>query len=172
VASDKVKHVFGPVPSRRLGRSLGVDLVPYKTCTFDCIYCQLGCTTDKTIDRREWVPLGDLLEDVKAALVREPDYVTLSGSGEPTLYARLGELIAGIRSMTSVPVAVLTNGSLFWKPEVRKELLQADLVVPSLDAGTERSYLQVNRPHSEVTFERLIEGLEAFGREYAGQLWL
>ena len=112
-------HVFGPVPSRRLGRSLGVDLVPFKTCTFDCVYCQLGRTTCKTTQRREWVPLKEVLRDVAANLDTEPDFITLSGSGEPALFSRLNELICGIKDLTSVPVAVLTNGALLWIPEVR-----------------------------------------------------
>lgn len=165
-------HVFGPVPSRRLGRSLGVDIVPYKTCTYDCIYCQLGRTTDRTIERREWVSPTEVLEELKGKLDRRPDYVTLSGSGEPTLYSKLSELIVGIKSLTDVPIAVLTNGSLLWKPEVRRELMQADLVVPSLDAGSEEMFARVNRPHPEISFERMIDGLVAFQQKYTGTCWL
>lgn len=167
-----MSHVFGPVPSRRLGRSLGVDLVPFKTCSFDCIYCQLGRTTNRTIERREWVPLDAVLGEVKEKLASKPDYITLSGSGEPTLYARLGALVDGIRAMTDTPIAVLTNGSLLWQEEVRRDLAHAHLVVPSLDAGSALMYEAVNRPHPEVTFERLVSGLMAFRREYAGQMWL
>src|SRR5690554_6136981 len=113
-------HIFGPVPSRRLGRSLGVDLVPFKTCSYDCIYCQLGRTTSKTIERREWLVLDEVLEELKDKLATKPDYITLSGSGEPTLYSRLDELIDGIRSMTDIPIAALTNGSLLWQKDVRR----------------------------------------------------
>jgi len=139
------KHVFGPVSSRRLGRSLGVDLVPLKTCTYDCIYCQLGRTTLKTTERREWVPLDLVLEQVQAKLATEPDYITLSGSGEPTLFSRVGELIGRIKDVTDIPVAVLTNGSLLWQKAVRDDLQQADVVIPSLDAGNERMFRYVNR---------------------------
>ena len=165
-------HVFGPVPSRRLGRSLGVDLVPFKTCTFDCIYCQLGRTTCKTTRRSEWVPLDAVLRDVEANLDKAPDFITLSGSGEPTLYSRLEELIGGVKRLTDVPVAVLTNGSLLWRPEVRAALGAADLIAPSLDAGDERLFRHVNRPHDEITFDRLVEGLVRFREEYKGRYWL
>ena len=115
-------YVFGPVPSRRLGRSLGLDLVPFKTCTYDCIYCQLGRTTCLTTRREEWVPLDAVLESLEHKLASQPDYITLSGSGEPTLFSRLDELIGRIKAMTDVPVAVLTNGSLLGSEEVRHQL--------------------------------------------------
>ena len=165
-------HIFGPVPSRRLGRSLGVDLVPFKTCSYDCIYCQLGQTTSKTVERREWVPLNDVLEELKGKLASKPDYITLSGSGEPTLYCRLGELIAGIRAITDVPVAVLTNGSLLWQEEVRRQLMDAHLVIPSLDAGHTSMFQAVNRPHESISFARMLEGLIDFREEYYGEYWL
>lgn len=167
-----MSHVFGPVPSRRLGRSLGIDLVPHKTCPYDCIYCQVGRTTEKTLERREWVPLKDVLADLAPRLSSRPDYITLSGSGEPTLYARIGELIAAIRAMTDVPIAVLTNGALLWQPEVRRDLLGASLVIPSLDAGDAKMFSAVNRPHADLDFERVIEGLAAFRREFTGKYWL
>jgi len=165
-------HIFGPVPSRRLGRSLGVDLVPFKTCTYDCIYCQLGRTTHKTVERREWVPLNGVLSELKDKLATRPDYITLSGSGEPTLYSRLDELIDRIRSMTDVPIAVLTNGSLLSLEEVRRQLMNAHLVVPSLDAGHGSMFQAVNRPHESISFEQMLEGLIAFRREYHGEYWL
>ena len=165
-------YVFGPVPSRRLGRSLGVDLVPHKTCSYDCIYCQLGATTCKTTERKEWVPLDDVLEQLKAKLSTAPDYITLSGSGEPTLYSRAEELIDRIKAMTDVPVAVLTNGSLLWQEEVRRQFMKADLVIPSLDAGDEGMFRLVNRPHEDVTFERMLAGLVDFRREFRGAYWL
>ena len=165
-------HVFGPVPSRRLGRSLGVDLVPLKTCSYDCIYCQLGRTTCHTVERKEWVPLDAVLDELKLKLASRPDYITLSGSGEPTLYSRLGELIDHIQAMTEVPVAVLTNGSLLWQKPVRDELALADLVMPSLDAPDRVRFEFINRPHPEITFERLLEGLEALRREFSGKYWL
>ena len=170
--SENFKHVFGPVPSRRLGRSLGVDLVPLKVCSYDCIYCQLGRTATKTVARKEWVPTEAVLEELKLKLSCRPDYITLSGSGEPTLHSRLGEVIERIRAMTKTPVAVLTNGSLLWQPEVREALRQAHVVMPSLDAGDELLFQAVNRPHPEITFERLVAGLEQFRREFSGQYWL
>jgi wyosine [tRNA(Phe)-imidazoG37] synthetase (radical SAM superfamily) len=165
-------YVFGPVPSRRLGRSLGIDLVPFKTCSYDCIYCQLGRTTQKTLARKEWVPLNDVIRQLGEKLSTEPDYITLSGSGEPTLYSRIEELIAEIKSMTKVPVAVLTNGSLLWSPDVRRELMEADLVVPSLDAGDNRLFQYVNRPHEKISFEKMVDGLYRFRNEYSGRYWL
>ncbi|MGC9454063.1 MAG: radical SAM protein [Phycisphaerae bacterium] len=167
-----MKHIFGPVPSRRLGRSLGVDLVPFKTCSYDCIYCQLGRTTNKTVERREWVPLDDVLAELKDKLSTNPDYITLSGSGEPTLFSRLAELIDGIRSMTDIPIAVLTNGSLLWQPELRRQVAGADLIVPSLDAGSEVLLRAINRPHESISFDMMLEGLIQLRREYKGLYWL
>lgn len=165
-------YIFGPVPSRRLGRSLGVDVVPFKTCSFDCIYCQLGRTTRKTVERREWVPLQGVLDELCSKLALEPDYITLGGSGEPTLYSRIGELIDGIRSMTDIPVAVLTNGSLLWKEEIRDGLRNADVVIPSLDVGDQTLFRAISRPHPAITFERLLDGLTAFRQEFQGNYWL
>ncbi|MCD4826093.1 MAG: radical SAM protein [Phycisphaerae bacterium] len=167
-----MSYIFGPVPSRRLGRSLGVDLVPFKTCSYDCIYCQLGRTTNKTIQRKEWVPLDDVLAELKGRLSSQPDYITLSGSGEPTLYSRMGELIDQIKAMTDVPVAVLTNGGLLWDKAVRGQLANADLIVPSLDAGDEAMFQAVNRPHESISFEKMLNGLIDFRREFQGQYWL
>jgi len=173
IAEKKREYIFGPVPSRRLGRSLGVDLVPFKTCTYDCIYCQLGRTTDKTMQRKEWVPIDIVIDQLKAKLSsNKPDYITLSGSGEPTLFSQLEELISRIKDITDIPVAVLTNGSLLWLPEVRKALKSADMVVPSLDAGSSRIFQYVNRPHLDVTFSKMLQGLVEFRRDYSGQYWL
>ncbi len=168
----KQEYIFGPVPSRRLGRSLGVDLVPFKTCSYDCIYCQLGRTTNKTIQRKEWVPIDIVTKQLKEKLDSKPDYITLSGSGEPTLYSRLEELIFKIKEITDIPVAVLTNGSLLWLPEIRNALKSADLVVPSLDAGSSQIFQYVNRPHSDITFSKMLDGLVTFRDEYFGKYWL
>jgi len=149
-----------------------VDLVPFKTCSYDCIYCQLGRTTSKTIERREWVVLDEVLEELKDKLATKPDYITLSGSGEPTLYSRLDELIDGIRSMTDIPIAALTNGSLLWQKDVRRQLRDAHLVVPSLDAGHNGVFQAANRPHEDITFEKMLDGLISFRREYQGEYWL
>jgi wyosine [tRNA(Phe)-imidazoG37] synthetase (radical SAM superfamily) len=168
------KHIFGPVPSRRLGLSLGVDPVPFKTCSYDCIYCQLGRTTYKTVVRKEYVPLADILTDLDRRLetCSAPDYFTLSGSGEPTLFARLGELIRQIKQRVQAPVAVLTNGSLLWDPGVRASLQDADLVIPSLDAGDESLFRCVNRPHPSISFKKLVGGLIEFRRDFTGPIWL
>ena len=172
VNNNKKQYVFGPVPSRRLGRSLGVDLVPFKTCTYDCIYCQLGRTTNKTTQRKEWVPIDSVIDQLKEKLSSNPDYITLSGSGEPTLFLQLEELISRIKNITSIPVAVLTNGSLLWLPEVRNSLELADLVIPSLDAGCNQMFQYVNRPHSNISFNKMLEGLVKFRVEYTGKYWL
>ena len=168
----KKEYIFGPVPSRRLGRSLGIDLIPFKTCTYDCIYCQLGRTTNKTIERKEWVPVDCIIEQLSNKLDSKPDYITLSGSGEPTLYSRLGELIFRIKEITDIPIAVLTNGSLLWMQEVRSALKSADLVIPSLDAGSNYKFQYVNRPHSDITIRKMLEGLVKFREVYTGQYWL
>lgn len=167
-------HVYGPVPSRRLGFSLGVDIIPFKTCPFDCIYCQLGPTTQRAIKRKKYFPLKDILSSIKKKLAsgQRIDYVTLSGSGEPTLSSDIGKLINEIKKMTSVPVAVLTNGSLLSRQSVRKDLLSADLVVPSLDAVTQRVFVKTNRPHSSLKLEEIIEGIEKFRQEFKGSIWL
>ena len=167
-----MSYIFGPVPSRRLGRSLGIDLIPFKTCTYDCIYCQLGKTTNITSERKEWFPLDDIISELKEKLNTKPDYITLGGSGEPTLYSRIGELIDLIRSLTNVPIAVLTNGSLLWQDKVRKQLLDADLVIPSLDVGDPSMFHTVNRPFSTITFEQMLEGLIVFKSEFGGKYWL
>lgn len=165
-------YVFGPVPSRRLGRSLGIDLVPFKTCTYDCIYGQLGRTTCKTVERKAWVPLEQVLDQLRGRLATRPDYITLSGSGEPTLFTPLDRVVDGIRGVTDIPIAVLTNGSLLGDSAVQRELRQADLVVPSLDAGNETTFRLVNRPHEAISFEQLLAGLVSFRRGFRGQYWL
>lgn len=170
----KIAHIFGPVPSRRLGRSLGVDVVPRKTCTLDCIYCQVGRTTDRTTERRSFVPVETVLEEIGAKLADSPrpDYITLSGSGEPTLYADLGELIRGIRKIADVPVAILTNGTLLTEPDVRAACALADVVLPSLDAGDEAMFQRINRPAPGLTLEGIVAGMAAFREEYQGRIWL
>ena len=170
--SNQKQYIFGPVPSRRLGRSLGVDLIPFKTCSYDCIYCQLGRTTNKTTERKEWVTLQAVIDQLKDHLHLKPDYITLSGSGEPTLFSRLEELIYGIKEITDIPVAVLTNGSLLWQPEVREALKLADMVVPSLDAGSSFKFQYVNRSHQDITFNKMLQGLVDFRKVYSGRYWL
>jgi len=166
--------VFGPVPSRRLGRSLGIDLVPFKTCSYDCIYCQLGRTTNKTIEKKEYAPLLDVLAEVYRKIDEgvQLDYITLSGSGEPTLYSKIDDLILAIKEKTNIPLAILTNGSLLWDIKVREALQDADLVIPSLDAGDSTVFGRVNRPHAKISFENMLEGLVEFRNGFSGQLWL
>jgi len=168
------KYIYGPVPSRRLGRSLGLDLVPFKTCSYDCIYCQLGKTTHKTVERRQYVDTAELLAELEEKLAGGVlcDYISFAGSGEPTLYAPLGELITSIREMTSIPIAVITNGSLLHLPHVRRDLASADLVIPSLDAGDRPMFEYVNRPHPDISFEQMVEGLIEFGKMRKNELWL
>jgi wyosine [tRNA(Phe)-imidazoG37] synthetase (radical SAM superfamily) len=164
--------VYGPVPSRRLGRSLGVDLVPFKTCTYDCIYCQLGRTTRKTVRRQRWSSPEDVIAGVRDRLSSEPDVIAIAGSGEPTLSAGIGTVIGGVRELTDVPLAVLTNGSLLGLPSVRRELADADIVIPSLDAPDEGLFRLVNRPHASLRFADVVRGMSAFREGFAGQVWL
>ena len=174
MSATGVRHIYGPVPSRRLGRSLGIDVVPFKTCTYDCVYCQLGHTTNKTVDRREYISIDAVLEELERKLAADdrPEYVTLSGSGEPTLNACIGDLIGNIKGLTNIPVAVLTNGSLLWRTDVQDALLAADIVLPSLDAGDELSFLYVNCPHQTLSLERVVDGIAAFTRRFPGEVWL
>lgn len=167
-------NIFGPVVSRRLGRSLGVDVVPFKLCTYDCVYCQLGATTCKSAERGEFVAMETLLAELRQRLNDgvEADYITLAGSGEPTLYSRLGELIAAIKTMTPIPVAVITNGSLFWRPDVRAEACGADLLVPSLDVTSPEEFESINRPAAGIGFEEMVEGLVQLRAEFRGTMWL
>ncbi|MDD4253495.1 MAG: radical SAM protein, partial [Methanoculleus horonobensis] len=169
------RHLFGPVPSRRLGISLGIDLVPHKTCSFDCIYCECGRTTDLTCERREYVPTGRVIAELDDFLAKGPDldYITFAGSGEPTLHTGIGEIIAFIKDRyPRYRVAVLTNSALFTDPDVRAALMRADLVVPSLDAVSEEVFIKINRPSPGTTAERVLKGLLDFAREFSGEIRL
>ena len=171
-----MNYVFGPVPSRRLGQSLGIDTIPLKTCNWNCVYCQLGRSVPLTNERREYFPRSEILAEVETALSThspgEIDWVTFVGSGEPTLHSSIGWLIRQVKALTRLPVAVISNGSLLYLPEVREELSPSEAVLPTLDAGNPHLYRKINRPYPEVSFERLVEGLTAFRREYQGQLWV
>ena len=170
-----MKHTYGPVPSRRLGISLGVDLVPKKICTYNFIYCQIGGTTLQIMERKAYIPARSILRDVKEALQEwgdKVDYIAISGSGEPTLNRAIGEIIHGIKKLTSTPVVVITNSSLMHREEVRQALLQADVIMPSLDAATTSVFHTINRPHQSLEIEQIIQGLTAFRKEYKGQIWL
>jgi len=173
-SSDPPRYIYGPVPSRRLGLSLGLDIVPAKICTLDCVYCQIGRTTEKSAVRRDFLDVQVVLSELKRVLAEgvHADYITIGGSGEPTLNARLGELIDGIRELTELPVAIITNGTLLYRPDVRAECGKADLVMPSLDAGDASVFEAVNRPVGDISIEKLVSGLAQFREEFAGQIWL
>lgn len=169
------KHLFGPVPSRRLGMSLGVDLVPHKVCSLNCIYCECGRTTLLTTERKEYVPTGKVKKELTDYLTDNPhpDWITFSGAGEPTLHSRMGEILDFIKERhPGMPVAVLTNGTLLSDKQVRDELQRADLVLPSLDAATEKTFHRINRPSPKLDFKAYITGMIAFAEEYPGKIWL
>lgn len=169
------QFLFGPVPSRRLGMSLGVDLVPHKVCTLNCVYCECGKTTKLTTERREYIPYDEVVKEIDHYLQHNPnpDYFTFSGSGEPTLNSRLGDVLQYIKSRSKgIPVAVLTNGTLLNDPQVRRELSAADVVLPSLDAADELAFIKVNRPHRTIKVPDMIQGLVDFRKEYSGKIWL
>jgi len=169
------KYIFGPVPSRRLGMSLGVDLVPHKVCSLDCVYCECGSTTKLTTDRKEYIPYKKVTKELAHYFENnpDPDYITFSGSGEPTLNSRMGDVLMFIKeNKPNVPVAVLTNGTLLSIQSVRNELIDADVVLPSLDAASENSFIGINRPVSKLNISACIKGLINFREIYTGKIWL
>ncbi len=169
------KHLFGPVPSRRLGMSLGVDLVPKKVCSLNCVYCEVGKTTTLTIDRKEYIKYDTVTEELTHYFNNnpDPDYITFSGYGEPTLNSRIGDIIQFIKqAKPGIPIAILTNGTLLYDKNLRKELLDADVVLPSLDAATEKGFLKINRPPKTLTLAKYIQGLITFRKEFKGKIWL
>ncbi len=169
------KYLFGPVPSRRLGMSLGVDLVPQKVCSLDCVYCEVGHTTKLTTERREYIPYDKIIKELNHYFTNnpDPDYITFSGSGEPTLNSRIGDVIQFIKiKKPNIPVAVLTNGTLLYDKQVRAELLNADVVLPSLDAATDHSFQKINRPESQLRVKKYIQGLIDFRNEFPDKIWL
>jgi len=170
---DSAHYVFGPLPSRRLGRSLGIDIIPRKLCTLDCIYCELGPTDKRGLRRREYVSPAEVLPEIRGAVVTGGiDHITFSGSGEPTLNSALGSMIRSVKSFTHIPVAVITNGTLLFLEEVRKDLLEADVVLPSLDAATTPTFERMNNPHPGLRLHKILEGLKQFRREYRGTMLL
>jgi len=169
------KYLFGPVPSRRLGMSLGVDLVPKKVCSLNCVYCEVGHTTKLTTERKEYILYDKVASELDHYFANNPnpDYITFSGSGEPTLNSRIGDVLQFIkRKKPDIPIAVLTNGTLLYDKKVRDELIDANVVLPSLDAATEITFQKINRPASQLTVEKYIQGLIDFSNEFSGQLWL
>ncbi len=171
---DTLSYIYGPVPSRRLGFSLGIDIIPFKACSFNCIYCQLGPTFSLTLKRKAFYRSSEILAQIKKVLLsgKRIDYITFSGSGEPTINSALGNLIREIKKITSIPVAVLTNSSLLSLKSVRDALKAADLVVPSLDAATQDILDKINRPHPPLKIKKIIEGLKEFRKEFKGDVWL
>ena len=172
-----MKYLYGPVKSRRLGFSLGVSLTPYKVCSFDCTYCQLGATTLKTCQRKEYVDTSELLEELRLWFEQnvsssELSYITLSGSGEPTLNSKIGEIVSRIKQMTPIPVAVITNASLLSDPGVRQEIARADLIVPSLDAVADKIFARIDQPEAGIKSQDIVAGLVALRQEYRGKIWL
>jgi len=168
-------HLFGPVPSRRLGMSLGVDLVPHKLCSLNCVYCECGATTRLTHERREYVSMEELRGELQHYFSHhpDPDYITFSGAGEPTLHSGIGEVISLIKSLRPrVKLALITNGTLFSDAVLRAEVLEVDVVLPSLDAATPKAYRRINRPRNASRVEDHVEGLVQFGREFKGEIWL
>jgi len=167
-----MKFVFGPVKSKRLGNSLGVDIVPFATCTYDCIYCQAGRTKFKTVTRKSFFELPQIKQELEEALKRNKDlrYITFSGSGEPTLNKDIGKIISMIKDLTSIPIALITNGSLLFHEDVRSELRDVDMIMPSVDAPTDELFRQINRPHRDLDFRRMIKGIQALRDGFSGKI--
>jgi len=167
-------YLFGPVPSRRFGRSLGIDLVPDKTCSYDCVFCEVGRTRLSTCERAEYVPAGAVVAEFQQWLASDgsADVITLAGSGEPTLHLHFGDIIDAVKASCDIPVVLLTNGSLFHRPDVRAAAAKADIVKGSLSAWDPASFQRVNRPAPGATLELLVGGLSQFRKEFSGKLWL
>lgn len=169
------KYIFGPVPSRRLGMSLGIDLVPKKVCSLDCVYCEVGKTTKLTLERKEYLKAGKIQEELTHYFNNnpDPDFLTFSGSGEPTLNISIGDILQFVKQIRPhIPVAVLTNGTLLFDQTVRNALKEADVVLPSLDAATEDAFRKINRPPDSLKIDSYIQGLIDFRKEYKGKIWL
>jgi len=166
-------YVYGPVPSRRLGRSLGVSPIPPKACSYTCVYCQLGRTTQLQVTRESFYPKEDILAEVVNKRPKiKPDFITFVGDGEPTLNKDLGWLIKKTKEKLNIPIAVITNGSLLFLKEVRQDLMEADVVIPTLDAGNQKVFKMINRPHRSIDFDTMLRGLVDFRDEYSGQIWI
>lgn len=168
------KYIFGPVPSRRLGLSLGVSPIPESCCNYSCVYCQLGRTRNMTNTRSDFFPLKEIIGEFKEYLKKGSsfDVVSIVGEGEPTLYLRLEELIISLKELTDKPVVVITNGSLLYLEEVRKALYNSDIVLPSIDGYDEDSFKKINRPWGKIEYQMVINGLKEFSRNFKGELWL
>jgi len=169
-----MKFIYGPVPSRRLGLSLGISPIPKKTCNFSCIYCQLGRTNKLTNTRQSFFDIDLILKEFETVINHSIKYdvVTIVGEGEPTLYLHLGTLITSLKALTHKPIAVITNGALLYDEEVQEALMHADIVLPTLDAYDELSFKAINRPHGNLNYTSVLEGLKSFSKIYKGQLWI
>lgn len=173
-----MNHIYGPVSSRRLGVSLGVSVTPYKYCPFNCIYCQLKHTTKFTLERKEYVKAEVIVSEIAQFLKEHPDhkkidYITFSGSGEPLLNSRIKSIIDGIKKLTNIAVALITNSILLHDKRVRKDILNADLILPSLDAVTQDIFQKIDRPiDSRIKIEDIINGLIELRQEFKGRIWL
>lgn len=169
-----MNHIFGPVPSRRLGLSLGIDIVPMKTCSMSCIYCQVGKTSRTTISRRNYVSAREIIKELEEYLKKssQPNWITFSGSGEPTLNSEIGKMIRGIRSLTDIPICVITNGTLLFKPQVQLDVIESDMVMPSLDSAREETFQKICHPHPDLKLDTIINGLVDFRKKYHGKIWL
>jgi len=169
------KHIFGPVPSRRLGMSLGIDLIPKKVCSLNCVYCEVGETTKLTLDRMEYVKYDKVIAELEHFMSNDPkiDFITFSGSGEPTLNSKIGDVLRFIKkNYPTIKTAVLTNGTLLFNKDVRAELLQADVILPSLDAASQSVFEKIDRPNPNLKIDDYIKGLVDLRREYEGKIWL
>jgi wyosine [tRNA(Phe)-imidazoG37] synthetase (radical SAM superfamily) len=167
---------FGPVPSRRLGRSLGINNIPPKTCTYSCVYCQIGRTNNMTVERRYFYDPEDILREVERsvheAYSRDEriDYLTFVPDGEPTLDINIGKEISLLKKRINIPIAVITNASLLWLNDVREDLMEADLVSVKIDAVSEGLWRVVNRPHKSLKLDAILEGIREFTKIFDGKV--
>jgi wyosine [tRNA(Phe)-imidazoG37] synthetase (radical SAM superfamily) len=172
-----MKYLYGPVPSRRLGRSLGIDPLPSKTCNYQCIYCQLGRTNNFTNTRKNYYPKQEIYSELEDGIIKNKgkfDFITFVGSGEPLLYKDLGDLISKAKDLSNKPVCVITNGSILYKEEIQMELIDShlDVILPTLDAGNEKTFIKVNRPHPSINYDKMLNGLVNFNKRFPGKFWL
>ncbi len=168
------KYIYGPVPSWRLGSSLGIDPISKgrKVCSFDCVYCQIGKTGLLTNERKKFIEAKEIVVELDMLPALKIDYITFSGAGEPTLAENLGEMIKAVKLIRKEPIAVITNGSLMELGEVRTELSLADFVVVKLDACSQESLEEINRPVKGIKFDSILDGIKEFRENYQGKLAL
>ncbi len=170
------KHIYGPVPSRRLGVSLGIDPIPLKVCSFNCVYCEVAKTTLLTMERKEYVPAVEIISELRNFLSEyngpSINFITFSGSGEPTLNSKIGYMIREIKKFSNIPVAVLTNATLLYLEEVREELFASDVVKCTLDAADDKYLKRINQPAAGVTAEKIVDGIRMFGEKYKGDIYI